>query len=111
LTDVSKKYRQLNKQNVYSAIDALMKYIDGEAELPPGLGLKNWQGDYWEIRAGIKDRVLFEFTDRISFLFVGMRPTGKIPSGRHVFLPCNTKLQNASDQIHTGNTSILTASF
>lgn len=66
-----KKIPSLNKQNVYSAIDALMKYIDGEAELPPGLGLKNWQGDYWEIRAGIKDRVLFEFTDRISFLFVG----------------------------------------
>ena len=48
-----------------------MKYIDGEAELPPGLGLKNWRGDYWEIRAGIKDRILFEFTDQIIFLFVG----------------------------------------
>ncbi|NVM21952.1 MAG: hypothetical protein HWN68_09265 [Desulfobacterales bacterium] len=48
-----------------------MKYVDGEAELPRVLGLKNRHGDYWEIRAGLKDRVLFEFTDQIVFLFVG----------------------------------------
>lgn len=66
-----KKLSSHRQQKIYSAIDVLMKYIDGESELPAGLGLKNWHGDYWEIRAGIKDRILFEFTDRISFLFVG----------------------------------------
>lgn len=66
-----KKFFSPRQQTVYQAIDALMKYIDGEAELSTGLGLKNWHADYWEIRAGIKDRILFEFTDQITFLFVG----------------------------------------
>ena len=66
-----KKISSQRQNKVYQAIDAFMKYIDGEASLPPGLGLKNWDGDYWEIRAGIKDRILFEFTDQIVFLFVG----------------------------------------
>jgi len=66
-----KKFSPPRQQKVYQAIDTLMKYIDGEAEPPIGLGLKNWHADYWEIRAGIKDRILFEFTDQITFLFVG----------------------------------------
>lgn len=66
-----KKLPLLRRQKVYEAIDALIKYLDDEAALPPGLGLKNRHGDYWEIRAGLKDRILFEFTDRITFLFVG----------------------------------------
>jgi mRNA-degrading endonuclease RelE of RelBE toxin-antitoxin system len=66
-----KKLSSSRQQKVYQALDAFMKYLDGEATLPPGLGLKNWHGDYWEIRAGLKDRILFEFTDQIVFLFVG----------------------------------------
>jgi len=59
------------QRKVYHAIDSLLKYLDRENGLPSGLGLKNWHGDYWEIRAGIRDRILFEFTDRVVFLFVG----------------------------------------
>ncbi len=66
-----KKLTPSRQQKIYQAIDSFLKYLDGLADLPPGLGLKNWHGDYWEIRAGIKDRILFEFTDRIAFLFVG----------------------------------------
>jgi len=66
-----KKLPSSRQKKVYQAIDIFMKYVDGEAELPHGLGLKNWHGDYWEIRAGLKDRILFEFTDEIVFLFVG----------------------------------------
>ena len=66
-----KKISYQRQHKVYQTIDAFMKYIDGEAKLPPGLGLKNWRGAYWGIRAGIKDRILFEFTDQIIFLFVG----------------------------------------
>jgi len=66
-----KKLSPPRQQKVYQSIDVLIKHLDGEAALSPGLGLKNWHGDYWEIRAGIKDRVLFEFTDQIVFLFVG----------------------------------------
>lgn len=66
-----KKLPPARQRKAYAAIDALLKYIDGETDLSPGLGLKNWHGDYWEIRTDIKDRILFEFTDYISFLFVG----------------------------------------
>ena len=66
-----KKLSSARQEKIYQAIDAFMKYIDGEAALPRGLGLKNWHTDYWEIRAGLRDRILFEFTDQIAFLFVG----------------------------------------
>ena len=66
-----KKLSPSRQEKVYQAIDAFMKYVDNNARLPPGLGLKNWHADYWEIRAGLKGRILFEFTDRIVFLFVG----------------------------------------
>ena len=42
-----------------------------EASLPKGLGFTNWQGDYWKIRTTLKDRIIFKFTDHISFLFLG----------------------------------------
>jgi mRNA-degrading endonuclease YafQ of YafQ-DinJ toxin-antitoxin module len=66
-----KKLSTFRQKKVYQAIDAFMKHLDGNAPLPPGLGLKNWHADYWEIRVGIKDRILFEFTDQIVFLLVG----------------------------------------
>jgi len=66
-----KKLSPERQRKAYSAIDAFLKHVDGEAPLPPGLGLKNWHGDYWEIRSSIRDRILFEFTDRVFFLFVG----------------------------------------
>ena len=66
-----KKLPSSRQEKVYQSIDTLMKYIDGETEQPTGLGLKNWHADYWEIRAGIRDRILFELADKITFLFVG----------------------------------------
>ena len=66
-----KKLSPERQRKAYAAIDAFLKYVDGESHLPPGLGLKNWHGDYWEIRSSIRDRILFEFTDRVFFLFVG----------------------------------------
>ena len=73
-TSFDRRFKKLSsprQQKVYQAIDTLMKYIDGETEPSTGLGLKNWHANYWEIRAGIKDRILFEFTDQVIFLFVG----------------------------------------
>ena len=66
-----KKLSLSQQKKVYQTIDTLMNYLDGLAPLPTGLGLKNWHADYWEIRAGLKDRILFEFTNKIVFLFVG----------------------------------------
>ena len=66
-----KKLSPSRQKKVYQTLDTLMYYLDGQAPLPTGLGLKNWYADYWEIRAGLKDRILSEFTDTIAFLFVG----------------------------------------
>ena len=66
-----RKLAAARQQRVFTSIDALLRYLDGAAELPPGLGLKNWSRNYWEIRAGLKDRIIFELTDRIIFRMVG----------------------------------------
>ena len=69
-----RRFRKLGtnrKQKACEDIDALMSYFDGEASLPKGLGLKNWQRDYWEMRTSLKDRITFKFSDHISFLFIG----------------------------------------
>ena len=39
--------------------------------LRPGLGLKNFRGNYWEIRVDLHDRIIFELTDRVRFWLVG----------------------------------------
>jgi len=70
-----RRFRKLGRsrqQKAYEAIDSLLSYFDGEeAPLRKGLGLKNWGGDYWEIRSTLKDRIIFKFTDHIIFLFIG----------------------------------------
>ena len=66
-----KKLPATRQQRVFAAIDVLLQYVDGTIELPQGLGLKNWHKNYWEIRAGLKDRIIFELTDRIIFRMVG----------------------------------------
>ena len=73
-TSFDRRFKKLTlsrQKKVYQTLDALMNYLDGQAPLPSGLGLKNWYADYWEIRSGLKDRILFEFTNEIVFLFVG----------------------------------------
>jgi hypothetical protein len=66
-----KKLPTDRRESAYAAIDVFMNYLDGSSPLPAGLGLKNWRGDYWEIRSSLRDRILFKFTDRIIFLFIG----------------------------------------
>ena len=66
-----KKLSPERREKAYEAVDTLMKYLDHLVPLPVGLGLKNWKGDYWEIRSSLKDRIIFKFTDRIVFLFIG----------------------------------------
>jgi len=66
-----KKLAAERQTRAYEALNALMNYLDRHIELPPGLGLKNWKSDYWEIRTSLKDRILFKYTDHVTFLFIG----------------------------------------
>lgn len=66
-----KKLAPQRQQKARDAVEALLAYLDHKAPLRPGVGLKNFQKDYWEIRIDIHDRVIFELTDRVVFWLVG----------------------------------------
>ena len=66
-----KKLPLERQRKARAAIDSLLAYLDHRTSLRPGLGLKNFQGDYWEIRLDIHARIIFELTDRVIFWLVG----------------------------------------
>ena len=55
--------------------DAALKLIDvlsKDRQIHPGLGLKRLTRDFWEVRKGIKARILFRWTgDWIEFVLAG----------------------------------------
>lgn len=66
-----KKLTPQRQQKARTAIEAILAYLDRRGPLAPGLGLKNFQGDYWEIRVDLHDRIIFELTDCVTFWLVG----------------------------------------
>lgn len=66
-----KKLTPQRQQKARAAIEAVLSYLDRKGPLRPGLGLKNFYGNYWEIRVDLHDRIIFELTDRVIFWLVG----------------------------------------
>lgn len=66
-----KKLTPQRQQKARAAIDSILSYLDRKGPLRPGLGLKNFYGDYWEIRVDLHDRIIFELTDGVTFWLVG----------------------------------------
>ena len=66
-----KKLSPGRQQKAGAAIESLLSYLEHKTPLRPGLGLKNFHGDYWEIRLDIHDRIIFELSDRVVFWLVG----------------------------------------
>lgn len=59
------------KERVKKAIELAVAFFE-TGQLPHGLGLKPLQHNFWEIRAGLEDRVIFQRNkDTIEFLLVG----------------------------------------
>jgi mRNA-degrading endonuclease RelE of RelBE toxin-antitoxin system len=51
---------------------AFLDLIETQVPLPVGFGLKRLQSDFWEIRHGIRYRILFRWRDDlIEFIFAG----------------------------------------
>lgn len=70
----NKRFKKLHPDDqakVKNAIASLFDYFDRKNPLPAGLGLKNLRGDLWEIRVGIRTRIIFELSDKIIFWLVG----------------------------------------
>lgn len=59
-----KKLTPQEQRETIQAIDALLDFLKS-GKKPKGLGLKKLRKDYWEIRIGIRNRVIFEFRENM----------------------------------------------
>jgi len=60
------------KQEVKELCIALVDVLSGEKEFSVGMGLKNLRKNFWEIRKGLKLRILFRWrTDHVEFVLAG----------------------------------------
>jgi hypothetical protein len=51
---------------------AFLDLLDLRAKLPAGIGLKHLDEDFWEIRKGLKCRILFRWQkDEVKFILAG----------------------------------------
>ena len=59
------------KERVKSAVRQLVIFFETQ-QLPQGLGLKRLRGDFWEVRAGLGDRIIFRLSgELVEFAIVG----------------------------------------
>lgn len=60
------------KQEIKDLCIKLIEVISGEGQLSAGMGLKNIRKNFWEIRKGLKFRILFRWeSDYIEFVLAG----------------------------------------
>ncbi len=60
------------KTEVKEAAAQLMDVLARDRQAPQGLGLKRLREDFWEVRKGIKARILFRWkSDLIEFVLAG----------------------------------------
>ncbi len=60
------------KADVKEAASQLIDVLSKDKQIHQGLGLKRLMGDFWEVRKGIKVRILFRWTgDLIEFVLAG----------------------------------------
>ena len=61
-----------DKEEIKKVINDLIDILSTDRPLQQGLGLKRLQGSYWEIRKGLKARVLFRWQKEfVEFILVG----------------------------------------
>lgn len=60
------------KHEIKELCISLINVLSGDQELSAGMGLKNLRTNFWEIRKGIKLRILFRWqADRVEFILAG----------------------------------------
>ena len=74
LASYDRAFRHLSaaiQVHTVQVIDRLLDYFS-TGQRPHGLGLTRLRRDYWEVRVGLRLRILFELgKDRVAFIFVG----------------------------------------
>lgn len=59
------------QQRAQKAVNTLIDFFETGSRTK-GLGLKQLRGNFWELRAGLKDRIIFQLElDKVSFLTIG----------------------------------------
>ena len=62
----------IDKEDIIKACQALINLLESHGSLSKGLGLKNMRDQYWEIRKGIRLRILFRWReDSVEFILAG----------------------------------------
>jgi hypothetical protein len=67
-------FRRLPKDRQARAKEAMRQLVAffETRERPQGLGLRRLRGDFWEVRAGLSDRIMFRLIgDLVEFVVVG----------------------------------------
>ena len=60
------------KKQIKNLCIDLIDVLSGDRELYPGMGLKNIQKNFWEIRIGLKLRIIFPWrADTVEFVLAG----------------------------------------
>lgn len=60
------------KQEIKELCFFLINILSGERSLSKGIGLKNLRSNFWEIRKGLKLRILFRWDDDfVEFILAG----------------------------------------
>ncbi len=68
---IFKKLDNFKQKQIIDAIEALKIVLEQRHSLE-GLGFKRLKEDFWEIRASLKDRIVFSFKkDTVTFVLAG----------------------------------------
>lgn len=66
-----KKLDKKRRITINKAIETLINFFQTR-EIPKGLGLKQLRYNFWEIRAGLFERIIFRrISDKIEFIIAG----------------------------------------
>jgi len=61
-----------DKEEIKALCLIFINLLEEQRELAKGIGLKKLKDDYWEIRTGLKPRILFRWNeDTIQFMLAG----------------------------------------
>ena len=67
-----KSLQRQQKDEVKAACLTFLDALEARASMPAGVGLKHLQYDFWELRKGLHNRILFRWSqDLIEFVLAG----------------------------------------
>jgi len=60
------------KNRIKTTCLAFLNFLEQRASLPTGMGLKRLRDDFWEIRHGLRERIIFRWRDdHVEFILAG----------------------------------------